>query len=980
MDEGHHLTQEEDAFLGIAVAIADGTPIDWSEHDNAVSPSSSSESMALALRLRQLERIVRGHQELGGRVEAEPSLTPLTDLRSALQPASKNSLQVQWGPLIVLEKIGRGSFGDVYRAWDPRLHREVALKLVADNSVATPTFEEGRLLARVRHPNVVTVYGAERVANRVGIWMEYIRGRTLAAEIADRGPVVAREAAQIGVEVCRALSAVHGAGLLHRDVKAQNVMREADGRIVLGDFGTGIHVDENAGITEPQIAGTPLYLAPELLDGHPASTASDLYSLGVLLYFLVTGEYPIRGSTLKDLRRAHAEGCRRSLATVRPDLSSAFVQIVETLISPDPRRRHGNTAAVETALTGWLFADASPMPASSERRHSRMVIPLFAVAIVSVAGFVPGVRAWIRSWGGASLWTVSSPVSRQIPDPPCTGRPTADGQWIACVEDISHLRDRGGVVPPPLVLFSPVTGETTTIRQPPQGDRITSALISPDGAHVAFAVASQGKPVEIRMVNPDGGSERLVTALPMDVSIGLGEWSARQDRILSRLWRKGRPQAAALLSPFSGDLEVIFEYESPPQGFSLSPDGRLLAFDALQSPDGPERDIRVCDLSTRACETVAAHPAIDVQPIWTPDGRLLFNSDRGGTMGLWSVTLSGLRQAAAPELIRDTGRGRMVPQGFGSNGLFFYRLESGDFDIYTATTASATTSEVAPVRLSPRAVDVNRSPVWSPDGQSIAYVSRRGPFAEKGAMRIVIQSQADGRERELRYDIPANMTRLAWSPDGRILAMRTMVGGVFGIHLVDVTNGTILKTLRRRNPPEQYVEDQISDLAWLDRETIVFATRGGIETFDVTSADEQQRWVAPAGTSLQGMSLSPDRLMAAVALADDGSVNARWFSVGAMRFGQPSLKVLTRVNAPEVLWMQAWSADGQAILVTRSDLSAPLSSQRPRLWRVPLDGTPASPLPLALKGLSEVRLRPDGQRMAFTAGGLQSEFWMLTIR
>ena len=404
----------------------------------------------------------------------------------------------------------------------------------------------------------------------------------------------------------------------------------------------------------------------------------------------------------------------------------------------------------------------------------------------------------------------------------------------------------------------------------------------------------------------------------------------------------------------------------------------MLAFDFLQSPGGPERDIRVCDLETRACEAVATHPAIDAQPVWAPDGRLLFNSDRAGTMGLWAVELSGLRQVAAAELVRDTGRGRMVARGFGPNGLLYYTLESGGFDIYSASLDVPTGQELTAVRLSPRAVDVNRTPVWSPDGQSIAYVSRRGPFAEKGSMRMVIQSISDKREREFHYDIPPNMTRLAWSPDGRILAMRTMIEGTFGIHLVDATNGAIRKTLRRQTPPERYVEEQISDLGWIDRNTIAFSSLSGVRTFDVTSGDERELWAAPAGTIVHGMAVSPDSGRIAVTLSDTSK--APWSAIVAVPTGGGPPQELLRTSAPEMLWTQTWDRDGQAVLVTRWNASKPFDAQRPQLWRVQSDTGSASPLPLALAGLSEVRLHPDGLRMAFTAGAPHSEFWMMTIR
>ena len=123
-----------------------------------------------------------------------------------------------------------GPFGTVYRAWDPNLQREVALKLVdfddGDAAIQSAVINEARLLARVRHSNVVAIHGADQTDGKVGLWMEFIRGRTLREIVSELGPFSPREAAGICLELARALAAVHAAGLVHRDVKAQNVMRE----------------------------------------------------------------------------------------------------------------------------------------------------------------------------------------------------------------------------------------------------------------------------------------------------------------------------------------------------------------------------------------------------------------------------------------------------------------------------------------------------------------------------------------------------------------------------------------------------------------------------------------------------------------------------------------------------------------------------------------------------------------------------------
>ncbi len=142
-----------------------------------------------------------------------------------------------WGPLQIRGEVGSGTFGTVYRAWDTRLEREVALKLLKPEDVRLPTasaaIKEGRLLARIRHPNVVTVYGADAHDGRVGVWMEFVTGRTLKEILDHEGPFSPLEASLVGTELCHALAAVHQKGFLHRDIKAQNVMREAGRRTVL---------------------------------------------------------------------------------------------------------------------------------------------------------------------------------------------------------------------------------------------------------------------------------------------------------------------------------------------------------------------------------------------------------------------------------------------------------------------------------------------------------------------------------------------------------------------------------------------------------------------------------------------------------------------------------------------------------------------------------------------------------------------------
>ncbi len=215
----------------LAEVVADSRTLDWDAAWNSVDDESERETIA---KLRAVASIGRFFATVG---------TARGSLRHPLISAG-----AMWSALRVLEHVGSGRFGDVYRAWDPALDRDVALKILRpiddDDAAETQVVEEGRLMARVRHPNVVSIYGAQRIGGATGLWMEFIKGRTLAAELAERGTCGDEEIARVGVELCRALEAVHGAGLVHRDVKAQNVLRDEGGRIVLGDFGTGREVAE----------------------------------------------------------------------------------------------------------------------------------------------------------------------------------------------------------------------------------------------------------------------------------------------------------------------------------------------------------------------------------------------------------------------------------------------------------------------------------------------------------------------------------------------------------------------------------------------------------------------------------------------------------------------------------------------------------------------------------------------------------------
>jgi serine/threonine-protein kinase len=372
---------EDDPFLSdLAEAIADGRPISWAD-----LPDRSGTSQHVD-RLKQLQVL-----------EALAALHRSQDSSGAGAAARATRLSPPlgaWGGFELSEPIGQGSFGVVYRARDVRLDRDVALKLLTRSDGGNPAgsvVAEGQLMARLRHPNVITVYGADVIDGVVGISMELLAGRTLEQELVDRGPISAREAALVGLDLCRALAAVHRAGLVHRDVKPHNVMREAGGRIVLMDFGAGRDADRAR--RDLSTAGTPLYMAPEVLDGATATAVSDLYSLGVLLFKLVTRELPVTADSLEELRQAHASGRRRRLRDVRPDLPLTFIRAVEGATATDPAARTQTAADLEHALEAVLN-DWSPVPVSKAPPPRRRAVALGLAAVTAAIALTLGIWNW----------------------------------------------------------------------------------------------------------------------------------------------------------------------------------------------------------------------------------------------------------------------------------------------------------------------------------------------------------------------------------------------------------------------------------------------------------------------------------------------------------------------------------------------------------------------------------------------------------
>jgi serine/threonine protein kinase/Tfp pilus assembly protein PilF len=391
----------------LAGAILDRGPVDWPTIE------ADADDRALIDQLKVLDALRRAP-------------------RSAAAPDSSASF---WGHLRVLEPIGEGAFGKVYRAWDTRLDREVALKLLPVEPARLQTqhssvIEEGRLLARVRHPNVVTIYGAERIDGQAGLWMELITGRTLDAALRDGLQPGPRGVVRIGIELCRAVAAIHAAGLLHRDIKAQNIMLAEDGRLVLMDLGAGLANDSAA---NPAVTGTPLYLAPEVLAGGAATARSDVYGIGVVLYHLLTGSYPVRAADLPGLRHAHATRGDAAPAFPRRAVPRRLRAIVTRALAADPGRRYASADDLASSL-----AALNRPSAVTHAAYAALAI-VTAFAVLTLAGGPHA--AWLRDSASQSASAETAghqPAIAVLPFKNLSAEPDSDDFVDGLTSEVIH--------------------------------------------------------------------------------------------------------------------------------------------------------------------------------------------------------------------------------------------------------------------------------------------------------------------------------------------------------------------------------------------------------------------------------------------------------------------------------------------------------------------------------------------------------------
>ena len=848
----------------------------------------------------------------------------MTNSAAELQAALADRFRIE-------RDLGRGGMATVYLAYDLRQDRQVALKVIRPELGATlgadRFLREIKVTAKLRHPHILPLFDSGGTNGQLWYTMPYVQGGTLRQRLIRETRLPLEDACGITLDVLAALTAAHGQGIIHRDIKPENILLEG-GEAVVADFGiaqavTAARADR---MTAMGLAlGTPGYMSPEQAVGEQTDQRSDVYSVGCVLYEMLTGSPPRRTGTEQS----------RTYVT----LSSSVSDTVETALAPDPAERFSTAAEFAAAL--------GPREKNRAEPHGRRRIAITSAAILALLGltFYAGRRIPAEAAASGSVASGLNQKLRQltftegIEEWPAW---SPDGTRLAYVAEVGGIRQ--------LFLRTLATGTERRLTDERRDD--IQPAWSPDGRQIAFVRANTAggklEPNDINGWYQEGGDiwaldlrtnreTRLVedasspTYSPSGGRLAFeASWGgARRIWVADSTGRNPRQ--------ITTDSSEAVVHTAP----RWSPDGSKLVFRRIESI---KSDIMAVDVASQTLSRVTDDNAINMDPVWAPDGRhIYFTSSRGGGLNLWQILLDR-GGAAGPPVQLTTGAGDDIqPSVAADGGRVAFAVRGLNSDLWRLPVSPMTglsTGLPTPVVKTTR---VESRGAWSPDGRSIAFNSDR-----LSEMNIWVRGVADSVERQVTRG-PGGDYQPTWSPDGKRLVFFSARSGNADIWSVETGDGRLTRLTDHpgtdTNPfysPDGRLIAFLSDrggrselwvmaadganprrvapvvagghfLRWIaDSRAVVFRAESGtrVQIYRV-SVDDGTLTPLPAVASGAHMSFSPDRSRVLDVRGHktlwvyplDGSAPQQVFS-----FADPDI----RIDYP------TWSPDGRWILFDRA--------------------------------------------------------------
>ncbi len=867
------------------------------------------------------------------------------------------------GPYEIVGTVGAGGMGEVYRARDTKLQRDVALKALPQSVAADPQrlarfAREAQLLASLNHPHIAHIYGIEESPAVTAIVLELVDGEDLAERIS-RGPIPVDEALPIARQIAEALEAAHERGVVHRDLKPANVRITTSGSAKVLDFGLAKAVDVPASgadilnsptFTSPNVTelgvilGTAAYMAPEQAKGKAVDKRADIWAFGVLLYEMLTGTALFAAETASEtvaaVLRADIDLTRLPSGT-----SPAVRRLLERCLERDPNLRLRDIGEARILLSSTAET-ASPSGAKARRRPSPAVA-------WTLAGMLAGAAlTWVVMRNTAApLTTPSQGFSlrriTELPGPELQPDISPDGRQVIFASaasgnlDIYVLRAGGG------------RAINLTPNEPADDQQ---ASFSPDGERIAFRSERSGGGIFV--MGATGESVRRITSAGFDPA-----WSPDGTRlayateaVVDAYGRNARSELW-LADVASGKATRLLEGDAVQPAWS--PDGTRIAYWANT---GGQRDIWTVAIDGGSPVAVTQDAATDWSPEWAPDGRsLFFSSDRGGTMNIWRVAMDPQtgRAAGTPAPMTNSVTGLGYARVTADGSRLAVSGYTRSFELSTAplevTSSGARAGAAKPVR--------SASLGWctiSPDAEWLACTSR-------GAQEDIVLMRVDGSETVRLMDDPAKDRNPTWSPDGHTIAFMSTRSGEWELWSV-ARDGSSLRQMTD-------LKSDIYEAVWASNSRRVVSSANifrpfGTWTFDTASTATRStaRFIKPPHADAFGAeALSPDgRMVAGSLLTASGTPKAPavWdFPDGAIRtFSLPPPAEARDYSVAGFL------PDSRRFVTATGAGLAIVDSMTGTV--VPIAGTPTA---------SRYRLSGDGRTLFFERVLVDADVWLMEM-
>ncbi|MFN0113020.1 MAG: protein kinase domain-containing protein [Blastocatellia bacterium] len=783
------------------------------------------------------------------------------------------------GAYSVISVLGVGGMGEVYLARDTRLNRKVALKLLpiqfTQDAGRIKRFKrEAQAASALNHPNIITIYEIGELENKHFIAAELVEGQTLRELIAD-GRVAEKDAIETAIQICSALSAAHEAGIIHRDIKPENIMLRRDGYVKVLDFGLVklTEQERSAGRTNPSdpdvgktnpgaVLGTAKYMSPEQASGQDVDRRTDIFSLGVTLYELLTGLPPFKGDRMAAILDAIIHHQPIAPIQCRPDLNSELDRIVIRALEKDRELRYqsaGDLRAdlkrLQRTLDSMATGDLNPRttlatpPVSTKPGWK----PAFA-AFAMVAVILAGVFWWMnKADSGDSMDDWADAKYDELTEFPGTKTyPTIspDGQFIVYARKINNQFD---------IFRQRIGGSNAQNLTEGKAEEDSDPTFSPDGNFIAFRSEREGGGVY--MIGATGENERLIAKDGFNPS-----WSPdgseiiysteRGSNVFQRVGIHGQLWAVNWQTGARRRIPAGPDAVQP----RWSPNGHRIAFWGLRN--SAQRDIWTIPAAGGEPVEVTNDDTEDGSPTWSHDGRhLYFASNRSGRLSLWRVRIDeitgkplgnaqplsvpspysafltisrdGKRMAYGSRLVRTNIRRAPFDPVRG--------IITGESEWATQTTRRATNQDV------------------SPDGQRLTYYSFGDPQFDIYVSNIGSPNYSQLTNDRFRDRAPR------WSPDGKRIAFFSDMSGEYEIWTINSDGGD-----RQRLTFSQPEQPGFLDPAWsMDGTRMLFSLRGGGDSFilDLSRSFQEQKLFVfpnlPSGGKFTAYNWSPDSRMIA---------------------------------------------------------------------------------------------------------------------